>query len=320
VTRVVACLTLTIATVALAASSVPRAPVQGAPGDTTHDEAQLLAARVRDRIIESRVQLERYGYFEEDIEIQLDRAGAEVSREARVYAVSPAPPGGEPESRLVSVDGRAPTDDEREEDDERRAEEREEASRESVKARERRREAVEDLRRGLTVRVDGREQVDGRQVTILAFEPRAGARLRSRAGLFIRAMRGRIWVTANGDIVRADAELIDDVSVGWGLIARVWKGASLHARQQPQGGHWLPQDMTAEARGRTLLFRTFRTRYVVRFWGYKLGAPPAQTHLHSGDDDHPQLRRLTGPAVDLRVGRTGADRAAADQDLAGGRP
>lgn len=224
--------------------------------------------------MESRNQLERYGYFEEDIEIQLDRSGAEASREARVYAVSPAPPGGDPDSRLVSVDGRSPTEEEREEDDERREDEREESSSENARASERRREAVEDLRRGLTARIEGREVVAGRQLTILAFEPRPGAKLRSRAGLFIRAMKGRIWVTPAGDIAKAEAELVDDVSVGWGLIARVWKGSSLNAHQQPQGSFWLPQDMTAEARGRTLLFRTFRTRWVVRFWGYKLGAPP----------------------------------------------
>lgn len=274
-TRAIALLSLVVATTGLAGTSASRAvPVQRAPGDGSDDEAQRLAARVRDRINESRTHLGRYGYFEEDIEIQLDRAGAEATREARVYVVLPAPPGGEPESRLVSVDGRAPTLDEREDDDERRADERSESSSESFKSRERRREAVEDLRRGLVVRIDGRETIDGRQTTILAFQPRPDASLRSRAGLFIRAMQGRIWVTPAGDIVQAEAELVDDVSVGWGLIARIWKGSRLRARQQPQGDLWVPQDMTAEARGRTLLFRTFRTRYVVRFWGYKLGATP----------------------------------------------
>jgi hypothetical protein len=274
VTRAIALLSLVVATTGLAGTSASRAvPVQRAPGDGS-DEAQHLAARVRDRINESRTHLDRFGYFEEDIEIQLDRAGAEATREARVYVVSPAPPGGEPESRLVSVDGRAPTPDEREDDDERRADDRSESSSKSVKSRERRREAVEDLRRGLVVRIDGRETIDGRQTTILAFQPRPDASLRSRAGLFIRAMQGRIWVTPAGDIVQAEAELVDDVSVAWGIIARIWKGSRLRARQQPQGDLWVPQDMTAEARGRTLLFRTFRTRYVVRFWGYKLGATP----------------------------------------------
>jgi hypothetical protein len=276
VTRRASVLALAIVTAALAATPASReVPVQPATGDHGgDDEALRLAARVRERITESRNQLERYGYYEEDIEVQLDRSGGEMSREARVYVVSPAPPGGDPDSRLISVDGRPPTPDEREEDEERRADERKDSGAEVQKARDRRREAVEDLRRGLTVRIDGRELVEGRQITILAFEPRPDAKLRSRAGLFIRAMKGRIWVTPAGDITRAEAELIDDVSVGWGLIARVWKGASLRARQQPLGNAWLPLDMTAEARGRTLLFRTFRTRYLVRFWGYKLGAAP----------------------------------------------
>jgi hypothetical protein len=299
VTRFLASLALTAAVAGLAGMSGSHAPFQEARADPATDEAQRLAARVRDRITESRNHLERHGYYEEDIEIQLGRSGAETSREARVYAVSPAAPGREPDSRLISVDGRPPTDEEREEDDERRADERDESSKEALKGRERRREAVEDLRRGLIVRVEGRETIAGRQLTILAFEPRDGAKLRSRAGLFIRAMKGRIWVTPAGDIAKAEAELVDDVSVGWGLIARVWRGSSLRAQQQPQGDFWLPQDMTAEASGRTLLFRTFRTRYVVRFWGYKLGAAPSS--LDSRNDDHPRLRRLPGAAVHFLV-------------------
>jgi hypothetical protein len=277
-------------------------------------EAQHLAGRVRDRIRESRAHLGRHGYFEEDTEIQLDHTGAETKRETRMYAVSPAPPDSEPDSRLISVDGRPPTADEREEDEERRADDKKDAA----KSQERRREAVEDLRRGLTVRINGRETVDGHPTTILAFEPREGAHLRSRAGMFIRAMEGRVWVTSVGDIVKAEAQLTDDVTVGWGLIARVWRGSSLQARQQPQGEFWLPQDMTAEARGRTLLFRTFRTRYLVRFWGYRLGAPPDS--LHSRDDDHPRAGCLPGAAAGLHAGRPCADRAANNQDVAGGRP
>jgi hypothetical protein len=67
---------------------------------------------------------------------------------------------------------------------------------------------------------------------------------------------------------------VDNVSVGWGLIARIWKGSSLRAQQQLKDGAWLPHKLDAEAQGRTLLFRTFRTRYAVKFWGFKLGAAP----------------------------------------------
>ncbi|MGH9314375.1 MAG: hypothetical protein ACRD09_08355 [Vicinamibacterales bacterium] len=271
-TRAIVLIALAAAISDLAGTSASRGtPVPRAATIQEADEAQRLAARIRGRLAESRALLERFGYFEEDTEIQVDRSGVEEKRETRVYAVTPAPPGGGPDSRLVSVDGRAPTSDEREEDDERRADERDDARRESKDARERRREAIEDLRRGLVVRIDGRAAIDGHQTTIVVFEPRPGARLRSRAGLFIRAMRGRLWATSAGDIVRLEAELVDDVSVGWGLIARIWKGGWLRARQQQQGSAWLPFEMTAEAQGRTLLFRTFRTRYAVRWWGYKLG-------------------------------------------------
>jgi hypothetical protein len=252
--------------------------VEALPGRAnpqTSDEAQRLAARVRDRMLESRGLLDRYGYFEEDTEIQLDPSGAEESRETRVYVVSPAPPGGVSDSRLLTVNGKEPSPDEREEDEERRADDKSDASRESRDDRQRRRrEAVEDLRRGLTVQITGHEAIGGHQTTILAFEPRPGARLHSRMGLFIRAMRGRIWVTPAGEIVQIEAELVDNVSVGWGLIARIWKGSSLRARQQALNGAWLPHELTAEAQGRTLLFRTFRTRYAAKFWGFKLGATP----------------------------------------------
>jgi hypothetical protein len=241
------------------------------------DEAQRLAARIRDRLVHSRAQLEKYGYFEEDTEIKLNRAGEEDEREARVYVVSPAANGGEPESRLVSVNGKPPSDDDLEDDEERREREREDVESRSKSASQRRREAVDDLRRGLVVKIEGRETVDGHQATILSFEPRPGAHLQSRVGRFIRAMRGRVWATDAGDVVRVEARLDSDVSVGWGLIARIWQGSWLRAKQQPLAGSWLPREMTAEAQGRTLLFRTFRTRYSVRYWGYRLGAAPEPT-------------------------------------------
>jgi hypothetical protein len=241
------------------------------------DEAQRLAARIRDRIVESRARLEKYGYFEEDTEISLNRAGGEDERETRVYIVSPAANGFDPETRLMSVNGKPPSQDEREDDDERREREREDVESRSKSASQRRREAVEDLRRGLVVKIDGRETVDGHRATILAFEPRPDAHLQSRVGRFVRVMRGRVWATDAGDVVRVEARLDSDVSVGWGLIARIWQGSWLRANQQPHEGSWLPREMTAEAHGRTLLFRTFRTRYAVRYWGYRLGAAPEPT-------------------------------------------
>jgi hypothetical protein len=245
------------------------------------EEAQRLAARIRDRLVESRASLERHGYFEEDTEVRLDRAGRELERESRVYAVSPGANGRPPDSRLVAVNGKPPSEEEREEDEERRDRDFEDIESESKSASQRRREAVEDLRRGLVVRIEGRQLVDGHQATILAFEPRSGARLQSRVGRFIRVMRGRVWATDGGDVMRVEARLDSDVSVGWGLIARIWRGSWLHGRQQPQGSAWLPDQLTAEAHGRTLLFRTFRTRYEVRYWGYRLGAAPEPTSLPS---------------------------------------
>jgi hypothetical protein len=241
------------------------------------DEAQRLAARIRDRLVQSRAQLEKFGYFEEDTEIKLNRAGGEDERESRVYVVSPAANGGEPESRLLSVNGKPPSEDDLEDDKERREREREDVESKSKSASQRRREAVEDLRRGLVVKIEGRETVDGHQANILSFEPRPGAQLQSRVGRFVRAMRGRVWATDAGDVVRVEAHLDSDVSVGWGLIARIWQGSWLRAKQQPHQGAWLPRELNAEAHGRTLLFRTFRTRYAVRYWGYRLGAAPEPT-------------------------------------------
>jgi hypothetical protein len=237
-------------------------------------EAERLAARIRDRLVQTRAQLDRYGYFEEDTEVQLDGSGLERERESRVYAVSPAADGGYPDSRLASVDGRPPTPAEREEDDGRRAGERTESRRETRDASHRRQTAIEDLHRGLVVRIDGRATIDGEETTIVAFEPKPGARLQSRAARFIRAMRGRVWVTAPGDVVQVDAALADNVSVGWGVIARIWQGSWLRARQHRRDGVWLPLELTAEAQGRTLLFRSFHTRYIVKYWGYRLGARP----------------------------------------------
>ena len=100
----------------------------------------------------------------------------------RVYVVSPAPKGGEPDSRLVSVNGKPPSEDEREEDEERRERDREDVESRSTSASQRRRAAVEDLRRGLVVKIEGRETVDGHQATVLSFEPRPARTFKAGSG------------------------------------------------------------------------------------------------------------------------------------------
>ena len=79
-------------------------------------------------------------------------------------------------------------------------------------------------------------------------------------GKTARKARGHAWVSeADYKIVRLEAEIIQDITVGLGLIGRLHKGSTVALRYRKVNGEiWLPAEMRFSASGRALLFRTFR--------------------------------------------------------------
>ena len=70
--------------------------------------------------------------------------------------------------------------------------------------------------------------------------------------------------------MKVDAVAIDDLSFGYGVLARLNKGATVTVRREPiERGLWLPVSIRFEGEGRALLFRKLRINFAVDWFDYR---------------------------------------------------
>jgi hypothetical protein len=117
----------------------------------------------------------------------------------------------------------------------------------------------------------GEETIHGRPAWILACEPRHGYRAKNLRARVFEKMRGRIWIDQEErELVRADVEMFDSVSVGWGVLGRIEKGTKFFLQRSRVGeGVWLPQAQTIRLSARMLLFKTLRSETTTRYSDYR---------------------------------------------------
>ena len=109
-------------------------------------------------------------------------------------------------------------------------------------------------------RVAGREVLDGQPVLVATLEPRQNVDAKTREGKWMKKFHGKIWASESDyQIARIEADVIDDVTYGWGILARLHKGTRAEfVRRKVNGEVWLPARETIHASGRSLLFRKFK--------------------------------------------------------------
>jgi hypothetical protein len=80
-----------------------------------------------------------------------------------------------------------------------------------------------------------------------------------------------VWVSETDyTIIRAEGEMIEDFTIGWGFAGRLYKGArAVFERTKVNGEVWLPSRQTFSGAGRALLFRRFSVDTVTTFSDYK---------------------------------------------------
>jgi len=133
------------------------------------------------------------------------------------------------------------------------------------------RSSVEDAASALTFSMDRRERIGGRDVIVVRFEPKPNARPQTREGKIATVLEGTIWVDeAAREVMRAEATAMDDVSYGFGMIARLHKGAKLSlTRERVDGDVWLPTSVRFSGEGRALLFRRLTVNHVIEWFDYQ---------------------------------------------------
>jgi hypothetical protein len=223
-----------------------------------------------------------YMYVETRRERELDEHGRTRKESVQVFESYPGLPGESRWDRKVVDEGRAVDADELAEQDRERQQHVEEylrrvaqnpnkeRARQAEKRAEERRELskmLDEMERIYDFRMAGREALDGHDTIVFALTPRADAKPRTREGRLMHKLAGRVWISESDyEVARIDVETLDTILVGWGIVARVHKGArARYERQKVNGEVWLPVTFSYAATARVGLVKLLRRSLLAEY-------------------------------------------------------
>jgi len=227
-----------------------------------------------------------YIYTETRREQKLDDRGRVTQESVKVYENYPGLPGEQRWERLISEDGRPRPASELEKEMRDRQKKAEELARQSVEepaklqARqqrdyaEQRRELdaiLDDMMLVYDIRMERRESLNAHDTIVFSLTPRPNSKPRTREGKQMRAFNVRAWVSESDyELVRLDAEAIDTLKMGFGVLARLHKGATLSfLRTKVNDEVWLPSRVTYIGSARVGLVAVLRRSGSSEFAGYR---------------------------------------------------
>ncbi len=131
--------------------------------------------------------------------------------------------------------------------------------------------AVDDLFRIYDMHMVRRESLEGHDTIVATLTPKVGVKPQTDDGQIMRHFKARAWISESDyELVRVEIEAIDDLSLGWGLLARVHQGTiATYQRRKVNNEIWLPEQVTWTASARVLLVKRLRLRGVEDFSGYR---------------------------------------------------
>ena len=219
------------------------------------DESKFFA-ETRENLARSNREQYRYAYKERRTELHTNPFGRLGTGEIRLYEVTPGATANVYIRRLLERDGR-PVHDSKPERQQRR-----------IRTG---RSVTEDAADTLRFAIERRETVNGRDMIVVRFEPRLEAEPETREGRMAKAFRGRIWVDEQArEVVRVEAAAIDDLSYGFGMVARLNEGTAVTLTRARIDDHaWLPTAITFKGQGRALLVRRLNIDYAIEWFDYR---------------------------------------------------
>jgi hypothetical protein len=123
----------------------------------------------------------------------------------------------------------------------------------------------------LEFKLERRERLNGRDTIVVTFAPKHAARPRTREGRLVRSFTGKVWVDeAEREVVRSESVAFEDITYGYGLVARLNKGTTVTlTRERVESDLWLPTSMRFAGKGRALLLRKLNVDFGVEWFDYR---------------------------------------------------
>ena len=227
--------------------------------------------------------LSQYTYTQKETDISLDSKGKPKKTEINVYQVIHGEEEWQTYRRQITKNG-VPVSDkdllkedqkekERVEKEIRKRENRSEAKRRQDKEKEEReeREAIDEVFAVYDVQLVRREPLDGIVTILVTFKAKPGYKPRTRDGKILQHVAGRAWISEDDhQLARLEAEVIEPISIGGGLLAKLQTGSTLSfERRKVNNEIWLPVRAETSINGRLLLLKGLNMREVTEFSDHK---------------------------------------------------
>jgi hypothetical protein len=249
-------------------------------------ELSSFLQEVRKHLRSDRLLLSQYTFTQTNTERHLDGNGNVKKTEIEVYEVYPSLEEGQTYRKLISKDGKPLSPRELEKQDqehEKKSQERtrklerervsERAKREAKEAEEKRKEdeTIDEIFRLYDFSLIGREAMDGHSTISLGFQPRPGYKAKTDEGKIFQRIGGRGWFSeTDHELVRLELELIDTISFGMGILARLNKGARLtFQRDRINKEVWLPASAHFSGSARLLVFKGLKIDVTSEYSDYR---------------------------------------------------
>ena len=212
---------------------------------------------VRANLARSQDDQKLFAYKERRTELNLNPFGRLGTGGTRVREVTPVDNGSAVTIRVIERDGKPVTNSE--------------PVRRPMRMSTRGRRVVDDVAATLDISMSRRERLDGRDAIVAVFKARPDANPQTREGRIARDFSGEIWIDElTREVTRIDAKAIDDVAFGYGVLARLNKGATVTLRREMvHESLWLPVSMRFSGEGRALLLRKLTIDFAVDWFDYR---------------------------------------------------
>jgi hypothetical protein len=148
-----------------------------------------------------------------------------------------------------------------------------------ARARRRGQTAIEDVVDTLQFKIEGRAMKDGVHALVVTFTPQPDAKPATREGRIAQKFAGTAWVNEEAaEVLRVEAKAVDDISFGFGIVARLGEGTTATLVRRPvEGGVWMPTELRLNGRGRAALVRKLVIDFAIDWFDYRRMQGDSQT-------------------------------------------
>ncbi len=171
--------------------------------------------------------------------------------------------------RLIAIDGKPLTPDQRNKEDKRLQRLINDPSQMAAKRKEqqdddeRTRKMVKAMPDAFVYEYAGTEQkAPWGEIVMLTFKPNPNFNPPARETMVYKGMAGTMWIAVpQYRLAKIEAKLFRDVTFGWGILGHLDSGGQFEVEQRPiADSYWEPTHMVLNFTGKALLFKTIKIR------------------------------------------------------------